>query len=205
MCNLYRLDAPANQIAARFHADQGRDPWEGGYVAPGKFGPVIIGTPEGGRRMVPRLWGVPPPPKVAAVGGAPVTNVRNLESPFWIGTLRHTEFRCLVPVTAFQEWAQGKDPTTGRRAQHWFGLPSQPIFAFAGIWRDSEVASFAFLTCEPNRIVEAVHPKAMPVILHAEDYDTWLRADWAQARKLVAPFPSQLMRAAVGSYRDLAG
>ena len=52
---------------------------------------------------------------------------------------------------------------------------------------------FAFLTCEPNPLVAPLHPKAMPVILHPEDYATWLTADWEEARKLVQPFPSQLM------------
>ena len=52
---------------------------------------------------------------------------------------------------------------------------------------------FAFLTCEPNPLVAPLHPKAMPVILHQEEYTTWLTAEWAEARKLVQPFPSQLM------------
>jgi putative SOS response-associated peptidase YedK len=188
MCNLYRLDAPANQIAMAFAADPGSDPWAPDYVAPGKFAPVVVQGKDA-RRLVPRTWGVPPPPKIAAEGGRPVTNVRNLDSPFWVGALRHTEFRCLVPVTSFMEWGGFK----GSRTQHWFSVPSEPVFAFAGIWRDSEVQSFAFLTCDPNPLVGAVHPKAMPVILNPWDYDRWLTADWAEARGLVEPFPSQLM------------
>jgi putative SOS response-associated peptidase YedK len=184
MCNLYRLDAPANQIAARFDADPGADVWDGGYVAPKRFGPVIIGQQH--RRLAPMLWGFPPP----SGGTRPVTNVRNLESPFWIGTLKHVELRCIVPVTQFQEWSG--EP--GKKVQHWFDVPSQPVFAFAGIWRDlTDVPVFAFLTCEPNALVEPVHPKAMPVILHPEDYDVWLNADWKDARRVVEPYPSQLM------------
>jgi putative SOS response-associated peptidase YedK len=195
LCQLYRLDSPAGEIAALFKASSGDDPWTPDYVSPGRFAPVII-RKDGARRMVPRQWGVPPPPRVTT----PIVNVRNLESPFWIGTLRHTEFRCLVPVTSFMEWSGEK----GTRTQSWFTVPSRPIFAFAGLWRDSEVPSFAFLTCEANRLVGAVHPTAMPVILHSEDFDTWLRADWKDAKALVAPFPSQLM---VGDVRGakLAG
>jgi putative SOS response-associated peptidase YedK len=192
MCNLYRLDAAAADIAAAFDAAPGPDPWTPDYVAPGKFAPVIV-QGRSDRIIVPRQWGVPPPPKIAAEGGRPVTNVRNLESPFWIGTLRHTEFRCLVPVTSFMEWASKLDGVKGMRKQHWFSVPSEPIFAFAGIWRDSAVPSFAFLTCDPNALVGAVHPKAMPMILAPEDYDAWLRADWKDAQHMVAPFPSQLM------------
>lgn len=191
MCNLYRLDAPANQIATAFAADPGPDPWAPDYVAPGKFAPVIV-QGRAGRYLAPRFWGVPPPPKSAAEGGRTVTNVRNLDSPFWIGTLRHTEFRCLVPVTSFMEWGGEK----GQRKQHWFSVPSEPVFAFAGIWRDSEVPSFAFLTCDPNPMVAAVHDKSMPVILNPWDYDRWLTADWAEARGLVEAFPSQLMAGA---------
>lgn len=184
MCNLYRLDVPANQIADAFGVDAGGDPWAGDYVAPGKFAPVIIRA-DRQKVLVPRVWGVPPPPK----GDRPVTNVRNLDSPFWIGTLRHTKFRCLIPVTSFQEWGGER----GRRTQHWFSVPSEPVFAIAGIWRDSEVASFAMLTTEPNPLVGSVHPKAMPVILHNYDHDAWLRADWKEARNLVTSYPSQLM------------
>ncbi len=188
MCNLYRLDSAAADIARIFAASPGGDPWAGDYVAPNKFAPVVVQGKEQ-RRIVPRLWGVPPPPRVAAEGGRAVTNVRNLDSPFWIGTLRHPELRCLVPVTSFMEWGGEKR----RRTQHWFSVPSEPVFAFAGIWRDDDVPGFAFLTCDPNPLVGAVHPKAMPLILYAYDYDRWLTADWKEARRLVEPFPSQMM------------
>jgi putative SOS response-associated peptidase YedK len=188
MCLLYRLDSAARDIARVFDADPGRDPWDGGYVAPGKFAPVVVQGKEG-RYLTPRVWGVPPPPKVAAEGGRPVCNVRNLDSPFWIGTLRHPEMRCLVPVTSFMEWGGLK----GARTQHWFSVPSEPVFAFAGIWRDSEVASFAFLTCEPNPLVGAVHDKSMPVIVAPWDYDRWLGGDLDAVRALAGPFPSQMM------------
>ena len=47
---------------------------------------------------------------------------------------------------------------------------------------------FAFFTTEPNDVVGAVHPKAMPVILASEeDRETWLNASWSEARKLQRP------------------
>lgn len=197
MCLLYRLDSAARDIARLFRADPGVDPWAGDYVAPGKFAPVVV-QGKGGRLLVPRLWGVPPPPKIALEGGKPVYNVRNLDSPFWIGTLRHTEFRCLVPVTSFMEWggvpkAEAGSSKKPARVQHWFSLPSEPVFAFAGIWRDSEVPSFAFLTCEPNPLIGAANANSMPVILAPEDHDRWLGGDLMVARALACPFPSQLM------------
>ena len=193
MTALYSLDATADDIARDFHADPGRDPWSGGYATPGRFMPVIIRGRDGGRRIVPRLWGVPPPPATALVGGAPVAHVRNVESPFWIGTLRHVPHRCLIPASAFQTWSQQPDPRTGKRSACRFALAGAHLFAMAGIWRDSEIPSFAMLTCEPNRLVASVNPRTMPVILQPEDQETWLRADWKTASRLVAPFPSQLM------------
>lgn len=201
MCLLYRLDKPGAEIArlfdCHFGADPGADPWTPDYVAPGKFAPVIVQAREG-RRLIPRQWGVAPPPKVLAEGGRPVCNVRNLDSPFWVGTLRHTKYRCLVPVTSFMEWGGVPPAAAGSskkpaRTQHWFSVPSEPVFAFAGLWRDSEVPSFAFLTCEPNPLVGAVHDKSMPVIVAPWDYDRWLTADWPDAHNLVGPFASQMM------------
>ncbi|RYF40388.1 MAG: DUF159 family protein, partial [Cytophagaceae bacterium] len=44
-----------------------------------------------------------------------------------------------------------------------------------------------------NAIVAPIHPKAMPVILHDDDYHRWLNAPWEELSGLVAPYPSQLM------------
>src|SRR3546814_17546059 len=80
----------------------------------------------------------------------------NLTSPFWIGTLRHAELRCLIPATAFAYWS-GPD---GARRQHWFSLPSQPVFAFAGVVRQGEDwPCFAMLQPAANRLVAPYQPQ----------------------------------------------
>ena len=74
---------------------------------------------------------------------------------------RQARRRCLVAVSEFCEWS-GEE---GSKKEHCFSVPSQRIFAFAGIWRP--IAServYAFLTCEADPLVGAVHQKAMPVI-----------------------------------------
>ena len=123
-----------------------------------------------------------------------VTNVRNLNSSFWRSMLMTPARRCLVPVTAFSEYglAPAED---GKKPLHWFDVPSRPVFAFAGIWRPTERCNaYGFLTTEPNAIVAPIHPKAMPVILHDDDYNCWLNAPWDELKELAAPYPSQLMR-----------
>ncbi|MEW9854443.1 SOS response-associated peptidase family protein [Novosphingobium sp. M1R2S20] len=208
---LYRLDAQARQIAAALGAEAHDDPWSGGHVAPASFAPVITAgrefvagpRPQGRtpRRMVPRLWGVPPPP--SAFQARPVLSVRNPDSPFWIGNLRNSEFRCLIPATAFMEWGPNSSRDVdreGRRRRHWFACADQPVFAMAGVWKDSEVPSFALLTCEPNALLRSAGRETMPVILPANPsaQDLWLRGGWDRAQALLAPYPSSLMRAHEG-------
>jgi putative SOS response-associated peptidase YedK len=198
---LYRLDAPALAIARHFAASAGEDPWAGGAVAPGRFAPVIttgrefVAGPrpsgEPTRRMIPRLWGVPPPPS-ARDGGRGILTVRNVDSPFWIGNLRNSEFRCLVPATAFMAWGKARDPE-GKRRQVWFACADQPLFAFAGVWKDSEVPSFALLTCEANAALRHEGRETMPVILPAGSHHAWLNGGWERAQKLAAPYSSSLM------------
>ena len=204
---LYRLDADAAAIAATFGARVGEDPWAGGAVAPGGFAPVvtagrefIAGPRPSGRaleaRIVPRLWGVPPPPSVGMIDARRgVLTVRNPDSPFWIGNLRNSEFRCLVPATAFMVWGEGQD-ADGRRNRHWFAPSDQPLFAMAGVWKDSEVPSFAILTCRPNALLRQAGRDAMPVILPPERaaWQTWLHAGWDRAQTLLAPYASGLMQ-----------
>lgn len=194
MCNLYKIGAPPDQIAMTFGASINPHPMvtvEKDYVAPGKPGPVVIAT-EAGRVLTAMIWGFP-------LNGKPVTNVRNYTSPFWKSALANPPRRCLVPVTEFQEWSVAPMPDTGKKRAHWFSVPSQPIFAFAGIWRPTEGAPvFSFLTCgydgDPaHHVVGAIHPKACPVVLHPEDYDRWLTTDLDDAISVAVPYPSQLM------------
>lgn len=194
MCNLYNNKASKAEINAYFQSVDdlsSRLAVEKDYVAPGK--PSYVVREDGAQRVLSvMLWGFP-------FQGKPVTNVRNYTSPFWKSALSYPGRRCLVPVTEFQEWSATPDPATGKKRPHWFNVPSQSIFAFAGIWRPTEAEPvFSFLTCgydgDPaNHVVGAIHPKACPVILHEEDYDRWLHSDLDDSISLAMPFPSQLM------------
>jgi putative SOS response-associated peptidase YedK len=202
---LYRLDAAAAAVSRAFGAEAGDDPWRGGHVAPGSFAPVITAGREmvagprpsqrQPRRMVPRLWGVPPPPTARDAPRHGILSVRSPESPFWIGNLRNSEFRCLVPCTAFMEWGAARD-RQGRRRQRWFSLADQPVFAMAAVWKDSEVPGFALLTCEANAALRAAGRDVMPVILPPDPaaHDLWLHGGWDRASRLIAPYSSSLMR-----------
>ena len=197
MTQLYRLDCSAADIAARFGLRVGNDPWAGGYVAPMKFAPVITAgrefvagpRPPGGRlqpRMIPRLWGVSPPPS-ADDPARRITSVRNTQSPFWIGNLRNSEFRCLVPATSVMLWGSGMD-YEGRRMRHWFAPEGQRIFAMAGVWKDEDVPAFALLTQDATGAPRDAGCRSMPVILEdsEEARQAWLHGGWDAAEAAAA-------------------
>lgn len=180
----------------RFGAKLGDDPWSGGYVAPNRFAPVVTAgrefiagpRPAGGRlqrRIVPRLWGVAPPPS-AHDSTRRVTTVRNPDSPFWIGNLRNSEFRCLVPATFVMLWGSDTD-YEGRRVKHWFAPQGDGLFALAGVWKDEEVPGFALLAVDAVGEPARTGCKAMPVIVSSDEkaQQRWLHGAWDSARKVI--------------------
>lgn len=195
MCNLYSMTATVDEmrrVFGPFRGDTDNFP-PFGDIYPNRNAPVL--RREGGKLALDVMkWGFPGP---AAAGGRPVTNVRNLSSPFWRSALNDPRRRCIVPVTRFCEWTAEPDPETKRKRKVWFGLQedADPVFAFAGIWRPGEQESYmAFLTCEPNDIVGTVHPKAMPVMLRPSDVGKWLDSDQTDACGLAAPYEATDMR-----------
>ena len=198
MCNLYTMTATVEEIR-RVFGDFAGDrtnlpPFD--EIYPGRPAPVL--RREGaGLRLETMTWGFPGP---AAAKGRPVTNIRNLDSPFWRSALTNVERRCIVPVTRFCEWTAEADPATKRKRKLWFGLQpdeieEEPLFAFAGLWRPGEGGPYmAFLTCAANAVVGAVHPRAMPVMLRPDDALAWLDRPRESACALAQPFADADMR-----------
>lgn len=200
MCNLYSMTATVDELKRVFGPFDGdRDnlpPFD--EIYPARPAPVLRRKEGGGLALEMMMWGFPGP---AAAKSRPITNVRNLDSPFWRGALNSPDRRCIVPVTGFCEWTAEPDPATKRKSKVWFGLNegADPVFAFAGLWRpggkDGEAPFMAFLTCDANQLVGRVHPKAMPVTLRpGEDVERWLSAERVDACALARPFADTDMR-----------
>lgn len=192
MCNLYSMTATVDEMKRLF------GPFDGDRsnlptfdeIYPGKMAPVLRRKQSGGLTLDMATWGFPGP---AAAKGRPITNVRNLNSPFWRTALDRTDRRCIVPVSRFCEWTG----EVGKKRKVWFGMTEhhEPLFAFAGLWRPGEGGPFmAFLTCEANKVVGAIHPKAMPVMLRPAQAALWLDGTKEDACALAIPFDDADMR-----------
>lgn len=211
MCNLERFRSSNDEVRRHFSIKANHDHagnLQAKDIYPRQEGPIVRMSEDGNRELVRMNWGFPlsqgkkkdGSPKAAK----PVTNVRNTKSRFWLSWLKKPEHRCLVPLTAFAEPGTDRDEK-GRVKNEWFGMHDEErLFAFAGIWRNwngdwnkergaADTDVYAFLTTEPNEVVKPIHPKAMPVMVLPEDYETWLEADWPVAKALQKSFPADLM------------
>jgi putative SOS response-associated peptidase YedK len=152
-------------------------------------------------------WGFPPPPNARA---RIVTNIRNLDSPYWRGWLA-PQYRCLVPFTRFSEYEDASPK--GKRVIRWFAISrDEPMAMFAGLWRPwsgargtkanpdvGEHLLFAFLTTAPNAVVAPIHAKAMPVVLATPDeQDAWLNAPAEAVPMLARTLPQEKLELLAG-------
>ncbi len=88
MCNLYSMTSAQAAIAQLFRVGLDRTgklpPMPG--IFPDYPAPVVRNSGSQ-RELIMMRWGMPGPPQF---GGAPVTNIRNTNSPHWRGWLKPT-------------------------------------------------------------------------------------------------------------------
>ena len=88
-----------------------------------------------------------------------------------IASLEKLLNQALIPLTAFAE-AEGEK---GSKTRTWFNLKERPVFAWAGLWRESPEwgAVYSGVMTDCNEAIRPVHDR-MPVLLHEDEYDQWL-------------------------------
>lgn len=184
MCGRYVLEDWSDEAAALFGVEDTKEVAFSNYnVAPTQVMPVVAEI-EGKRVVEPMKWGLVPmwskePQMKYSTFNARAEDV--FEKPTWRGAAKY--HRCLIPATGFYEWKrQGteKQPVLIRPGD-------QKYFAFAGLfdeWHD-ELLTYSIVTTTPNKEMSKIHNR-MPVILHPDDWDTWL-ASSLQTRDSLEP------------------
>ena len=192
MCNLYNIRSSQTEIADFFDAiaqDFGANAAQ--EVYPGYPAPVVAND-AGAKRLRAMVWGFPlqrTGAKGQPLKPKPVNNTRTdkLKSFFWRYSFE--ERRCLIPVTRFAE-AEGPK---GAMTSTWFAMPDAPLFATAGIWRQTDEwgEAFSMIMTEANDSVAPVHNR-MPVILPREAWPQWLEGAPHEAFQLCVPYAGKL-------------
>lgn len=190
MCNLTRITMPVSEVAAWFAAVEASVAANfGAETYPGTPGLVVA---QGEVRVI--TWGFPLVLKGKqgqSLKPKPVNNARTdkLGTFFW----RHSfeERRCLIPLTGWAE-AQGE---RGRMTRTWLSLPDAPVFAAAGIWRQSDEwgACYSMVMTDSEGTDAAPVHERMPVLLAPQDYARWTCGTPDEAFALCCPWTGALV------------
>src|ERR1700679_991711 len=137
MCNLYTVRKSADEVAAHFGAEVPKPIDMKADTAKG--GPGIIIRAHNGRRLVQQLgWGFPRLTREMRgrnQPAEPANPVPNLTSLMWEQMVVDPRYRCLIPVEQFAE----PDGLPGKKTRTWFSVRDEPLFAWAGFCRNTEL------------------------------------------------------------------
>lgn len=178
MCNLYTERLGADAVAAFFGV---KAPDVASFNVPAEVYPgypgMVVREEAGVRVLQSMVWGFPLRLKTMSPTAKPkpVNNIADLRKPMWKGLAAKPYWRCLIPLTAFAE-AEGPK---GGKTRTWFNLKDRPLFAWAGLWRQSDEwgAVYSGVMTDCNEAIRPVHDR-MPVLLLEEDYDAWLNGSF---------------------------
>lgn len=197
MCGRFVLTADGQMIQQQFNLETAPSETVPRYnIAPSQ--PVLAISNQDPKHTTFFQWGLIPSwakdPKI----GYKMINARGEsahEKPSFRSAFKRR--RCLIPANGFYEWAKvGKS-----KAPMYVHLKGQELFAFAGLWETwhspdgGEISTCTILTSEPNELIRPLHNR-MAVILHEEDYDTWLSPDELPPQvlmPLIRPYEAERM------------
>lgn len=182
MFTRYRMAASQAELRLKFTIVVIRDRDDSPAIELAPRDPAYVVRNWGGPILDVMSWGFPP-----ADGRSGIHPTGNMLLPFWRSAIEQPDRRCLVPATQFCEQARGGEA-------RWYRVASQPIFAFAGVWRRVlQGTVFSILTTPPNALLDGADAATMPWILHEKDHDLWLTGSGDEARALAQPYPSDMM------------
>ncbi|WP_322099024.1 SOS response-associated peptidase [Novosphingobium terrae] len=189
MCNLYRLRTGKAEIAHIFGAEVP----VGTNIPAEEVLPNYPGLVTNGTDFRVMNWGFPRVGRGAQdqkLAPTPTNNARDdkLHTDFWRESFEQR--RCLIPLTQWAE-PQGRNK---RMTRTWHSLPGGEPFAVGGIWRNTDLWGncYSMVMVEGSPQMAEVHDR-MPVILHREQWETWLHAPPADAFALCKTWLGKLV------------
>ena len=173
-------------------------------VSPTQMIAIIRKIDSGRKELVMVRWGLIPAWAKDAAYAARMINARAetiMEKPSFREAF--SKRRCLIPADGFYEWRI----QSNLKQPYRIGMEDGSVFAFAALWEKwkakqsgygfeegEEIETVSIITTHANKKLKNIHHR-MPVILHPEDFDTWLTPanDTIKCQKLLQPFPSEPM------------
>ena len=191
MCNLYTNKSTVQEMANLFGT-----PATFGFNAPADVYPqypgIVVREDQGQRILQQMTWGFPrhstnkrtgKPNKPTATNNARDDKLWTI----WRQWFTDPAQRCLIPFTSFAE-AEGEP---GKMTRTWIRVADQPLAAWAGLWRPTDEWGDAYtgVMVDATKELFDIHDR-MPVILHPDAHDIWLRGDADEAIALVTQYPA---------------
>lgn len=118
----------------------------------------------------------------------PVNNARfDKLGTYWARWARHPAQRCLIPALRYAE-AVGEP---GRMTTTWLAPAGEPLFAWAGLWGESEEWGpvYTGVMTDNAPALAAIHDRS-PVILAPPDWSDWLNAPLPELDRFDRPWPA---------------
>jgi putative SOS response-associated peptidase YedK len=193
MCTRFYLTATPAEIRRQFKLDKVAELAPRYNIAPTQSSAIVVAEDKGRALHVAR-WGLVPPWSRDLSLGTSMINARaeTIEGHSAFSASFRAQ-RCLVPANGFYEWRhQG-----ARKQPYKIALRNGALMAFAGLWarwapeKGDPVETFAIVTTEASKLVSEVYNR-MPVIVAPADYQRWLTAPTAAAKRLLVPYTSGL-------------
>ncbi len=177
MCGRFTLETDINTLKVKFNLSQKEEMRLDMYnIAPGDKIPVIHILHEQIHLSLMQ-WGLMPPWESPSSQIQPINaRIESVhEKPMFRKLI--SKKRCLIPASGFYEWNKSSKP----KQPYYFHLPTQGIFAFAGLWDEkitkdgARILSCLILTQKATSDIQSIHHR-MPVLIDPSHYDLWLKS-----------------------------
>lgn len=176
MCNRYQ-PGDRQTITQLFEASMTRQINEGPTTVHPKD-PALVVLRRNGALVVDQMtWGFPVQLRGKTgnlLKPKPVNNARfDKLGGFWKRWAKDTAHRCLIPTSRFAEAVGPK----GSKTETWISVVDEPIFAWAGLWRDTDEWGLSYTGVMTDACLELAHiHDRSPIILTRHQWNAWLSA-----------------------------